>query len=160
MKTWLYIALAAGLALGVALPGPAAAQALLPYNLTLTGQSFIGPRPSGSIDGTLGGVAVSGTYSGGVWTLASYGRPFATGLYTCVRICRFSGTMLAGRAVGYMWTSQVTTWDARIQHALGSIDGVFASRYDWSSTVGRWAQANGLPPELQTRLIFDARTGM
>ncbi|HET7266445.1 MAG TPA: hypothetical protein VFL28_17390 [bacterium] len=160
MRTWFCIALAAGLALGVALPRPAAAQVPLTYNLTLTGDTFSGVRPTGTIDGTLGGVAVGGTYSGGAWTLTSYGRPIASGLYTCVRICRFSGTMLVGRAIGYMWTSQVPTWDAQIQRALGSIDGVFASRGDWSRAVGAWARANGLPPDLQTRLIFDARTGM
>ena len=160
MRTWLYVALAAALALGLAAPGPAAAQPPLSYNLNVSGHSFIGARPSGTIDGMLGGVAVSGNYSGGAWTLSSFGRPFATGLYTCEHICRFSGTMLAGRALAYIWTSQVPTWDARVQHTIGSIDGLFVSRFDWSETVGAWARANGLPPDLQTRLVFDARTGM
>lgn len=108
----------------------------------------------------LGGVAVDGTYTGGVWRLAAYDRPFATGTYACVQICRFDGTTLAGRTVAYTWTSQVPTWDARRQVSEGQINGLFFSRNVWSALVGDWARANGLPPLLQTRLIVDAKTGM
>lgn len=148
------------LATGIVSPRPAAAQTPLSYNLTLTGASYSGARPSGTISGTFGGVAASGTYSGGVWTLAVYDRPFATGTYACLRICRFDGTTLAGRAMVYAWTSQVPTWDARVQVSAGEIRGLLFSRNDWSALVGAWARANGLPPGLQTRLIVDAQTGM
>lgn len=160
MRTWLYLALAAGLALGLALPGPATAQAPLSYNLTVTGETFSGIRPSGAIAGTFGGVAVDGAYSGGAWTLSSYGRPFAAGAYACVKICRFGGRTLAGRLLTYAWTSQVPTWDARSQIAQGAIGPLFASRTQWSFLVASWARANGLPPELQTRLMYNAQTGM
>ena len=154
------MALAAALAVGVVSPRPAAAQAPLSYNLTLTGTTYSGDRPSGSIAGTFGGIAVDGAYSRGAWTLATYGRPFASGTYACVRICRFNGTILAGRAMVYTWTSQVPTWDARMQVSAAEIRGLFFSRNDWSALVGAWARANGLPPGLQTRLIVDAQTGM
>jgi hypothetical protein len=160
VRSWLYLALAAILAIGIVSPRPAAAQVPLSYHVTLTGTSYSGARPSGSIAGTFGGVAVDGEYSGGAWTFAAYGRPFASGTYACVRICRFNGTILAGRAMVYTWTSQVPTWDARTQASAGQIGGLFFSRNDWSALVGTWAQANGLPPALQTRLIIDAQTGM
>lgn len=160
MRAWLYIALAAVLAAGAVVPAPAAAQTPLTYNLTVRGSTFLGTRPSGTIAGMLGGVIVDGTYAGGAWTLNAYGHPFATGIYSCVRICRFTGTTLAGRGVPYLWTSQVPTWDARAQLSTGMIDGVFASRHDWSTQVAAWARGNGLPPGLQTRLIVDAQTGM
>lgn len=160
MRTWLYIAVAAGLALGLVLPGPAAAQASLSYNLMVTGEIFSGIRPSGTISGTFGGVAVDGSYSGGAWTLSSYGRPFAAGTYACVTICRFDGRTVAGRSLTYAWTSQVPTWDARSQITRGLIGPLFASRTQWSSVVASWARASGLPPDLQTRLTYDARTGM
>jgi hypothetical protein len=160
VRSWLYLALAAILAIGIVSPRPAAAQMPLSYHLTLTGASYSGARPSGAIGGTFGGVAVDGTYSGGAWTLAAYGRPFATGTYECLRICRFTGTTLAGRALVYAWTSQVPTWDARTQVSTGEIVRLFASRYEWSALVGAWARANGLPAGLQTRLKVDAQTGM
>lgn len=160
MKTWLYIALTTGLALGLALPEPAAAQAPLSYNLVVTGEIFSGVRPSGTISGTFGGIAVDGAYSKGMWTLSSYRRPFAEGTYACVTICRFDGRILAGRPLTYAWTSQVPTWDARSQIAQGVIGGLFASRRQWSFLVASWARANGLAPDLQTRLTYDARTGM
>jgi hypothetical protein len=160
VRSVLVIALAAMLATGIVSPRPAAAQTPLSYNLTLTGASYSGARPSGTISGTFGGVAVGGTYSGGVWTLAVYDRPFATGTYACLQICRFDGTTLAGRALVYAWTSQVPTWDARVQVSAGEIRGLMFSRNDWSALVGSWARANGLPPRLQTRLIVDAQTGM
>lgn len=160
VRSWLYIALAAILAIGVVLPGPASAQAPLSYHLTLTGETYSGTHPSGAIAGTLGGVAVDGTYSGGAWTLAAYGRPFAAGTYACVKVCRFDGRTLAGRPLVYAWTSQVPTWDARTQVSAGEMPGLFASRNDWSKVVAAWARSSGLPAGLQTRLIVDAQTGM
>lgn len=160
MRSWLYIALAAILAIGVVLPGPASAQAPLSYHLTLTGETYSGTHPSGALAGTLGGVAVDGTYSGGAWTLAAYGRPFAAGTYACVKVCRFDGRTLAGRPLLYTLTAQVPTWDARTQVSVGEVPGLFASRNDWSKAVAAWARSNGLPAGLQTRLIVDAQTGM
>lgn len=160
MKTWLYFTLTVGLALGLALPGRATAQAPLSYNLAVTGEIYSGIRPSGTIGGTFGGIAVDGAYSAGTWTLSAYGRLFAAGIYACVTICRFDGRTLAGRPLTYAWTSQVPTWDARSQITRGIIGPLFASRAEWSFLVASWARANGLPPELQTRLTYDARTGM
>lgn len=160
MRSWHYIALAAILAIGIASPGSAAAQTPLSYHLTLTGETYSGTHPSGAIAGTFGGVAVDGTYSGGAWTFAAYGRPFATGTYACVKVCRFDGRTLAGRTLLYVWTSQVPTWDARTQVNAGEVPGLFASRNDWSKSVAAWARASGLPAGLQTRLIVDAQTGM
>lgn len=160
MRTWLYVALAVMIAVGAASPGPAAAQMPLSYRLMVTGDTYSGMRPSGSIAGTLGGVAVDGSYANGAWTLAVYGRPFAIGTYSCVQICRFNGTTLAGRAMVYTWTSQVPTWDARAQMSAGTIAGLFSSRNDWSERVAAWARSNNLPAGLQTRLTLDARTGM
>jgi hypothetical protein len=160
VRNWLHLALVAALAIGMVSPGPAAAQTPLSYNLTVTGETYSGIRPSGAIAGTFGGIAVGGRYSGGIWTLGAYGRPLATGTYTCDRICRFNGTTLAGRALTYTWTSQVPTWDARAQATAGAIRGLFFSRNEWSALVGAWARANGLPRPLQTRLIADAQTGM
>lgn len=139
---------------------PAAAQMPLSYRLMVTGDTYSGVHPSGSIAGTLGGVAVDGTYSGGAWTVTVYGRPFAIGTYSCVQICRFDGTTLAGRAMIYTWTSQVPTWDARAQMSAGTIAGLFNSRNEWSERVAAWARNNNLPAGLQTRLTVDARTGM
>jgi hypothetical protein len=147
-------------AVGAASPVPAAADVPLSYRLMVTGDTYSGVHPSGSIAGTLGGVAVDGTYSGGAWTLSVYGRPFATGTYECVHICRFDGTMLAGRALIYTWTSQVPTWDARAQLSASSIARLFNSRDEWSARVGAWARSNNVPAGLQTRLTVDARTGM
>jgi hypothetical protein len=126
----------------------------------VTGQTYSGIRPSGTIGGILGGVAVDGTYSGGAWTVSAYGRPFAIGTYACVQICRFDGTTLAGRSLVYAWTSQVPTWDARAQQTTGVINGLFASRHDWPALVAAWARATGLPAALQTRLIVDSQTGL
>jgi hypothetical protein len=156
----LYIALAVFLVAGIVSPGPAAAQAALSYNFTVTGETFSGVHPAGAIAGTLGGVAVDGAYSHGQWSLAAYGHPFASGTYTCVRVCGFTGASLAGRALIYTWTSQVPTWDARTQVTVGQLPALFASREQWGAQVAAWARAAGLPPDLQTRLIFDARTGM
>lgn len=157
---WLVIPLAAVLAIGIASPQPAAAQTPLPYNLTLTGGTYSGTHPSGRMTGTFGGVGVDGTYSRGAWHLDAYGYRFAAGTYTCVRVCRFSGTTVAGRAVAYAWNSPVPTWDARVRVIAGEIGGLFASRYDWSALVAAWAQAKGLPLGLQTRITVDAQIGM
>jgi hypothetical protein len=148
------------IAVGAATPRPAAAQVPLSYRLMVTGDMYSGVHPSGSIAGTLGGVAVDGTFAGGAWTLSVYGRPFAIGTYACLQICRFDGTMLAGRAMVYTWTSQVPTWDARAQMSAGTIPGLFQSRNEWSERVAAWARSNNLPAGLQTRLTVDARTGM
>ncbi|HEV2359983.1 MAG TPA: hypothetical protein VGX97_09790 [bacterium] len=156
----LFVALAAVLAIGVASPGPAGAEAALPYNLTLTGSLYSGVHPTGAIAGTFGGVAVDGQYSGGGWNLSAYGRPFAAGTYACVFVCRFTGTTLAGRPLTYAWTSQVPTWDAQTQITHGLIGGLFASRSSWAAQVAAWARANALPPSLQTRVTVDAETGM
>ena len=155
-----YIVLAAVLVAGIASPAPAATHAALSYDLTLTGDSYSGIHPSGTIVGTFGGLAVDGSYAGGTWTLRAGGHSFAAGTYACERICRFRGTALAGRRVVYGWTSQVPTWDARRQVSRGKIAGLFASRQAWSAQVAAWARANHLPPNLQTRLIIDAETGM
>ena len=160
MRTWPYVALAVMIALGAASAEPAAAQMPLSYRLMVTGDTYSGVHPSGSIAGTLGGVAVDGTYSGGTWTLSVYRRPFAIGTYSCVQICRFDGTTLAGRAMVYTWTSQVPTWDARAQLSASTIAGLFNSRDEWSAWVGSWARSNRIPAGLQTRLTVDARTGM
>lgn len=157
---WLSIALAAVLAIGVASPQPAAAHTPLSYSLTLTAATYSGTHPSGTIAGLFGGVGVDGTYSRGGWHLDAYGHRFAAGTYTCVRICRFNGMTLAGRAVAYAWSSPVPTWDAREQVIAGEIGGLFASRYDWSALVAAWAEAKGLPLGLQTRITVDAQMGM
>lgn len=156
----LYVVLAAVLAAGIVLPSPAAAQADLSYNLTLRGDWFADTTPRGAIAGTFGGVAVDGRYTGGNWTMAVYGHPFAAGTYRCVTVCTFSGLTLAGRALTYTFTSPVPTWDTSTRFATGNISGLFASNSDWSAAVGAWAQANDLSPDQQTRLIVDSRTGM
>ena len=160
MRSWLYIALAVVLAIGVVSPRPAAAQVAPSYHLTVTGETFSGVHPSGAIAGTFGGVAVDGSYSGGAWNLVAYGRPFAAGTYACVQVCQFTGRTLAGRSLVYAWTSQVPTWDARVQVTAGAIGPLFASRRAWSGQVASWARANGLAPAQQTRVVIDAQTGM
>ncbi|HLW48842.1 MAG TPA: hypothetical protein VKW09_13880 [bacterium] len=137
----LYVALTAVLVAGAIAPGPVAAQTNLSYNLTLTGESFSGATPPGGIAGTFGGVAVDGSYARGLWTFAVFGCPFAAGTYQCVHICRFNGTMLAGRPLIYNWTSQVPTWDAPRQVTVGNVGPLFASSRDWATQVGLWAQA-------------------
>jgi hypothetical protein len=156
----LYVALAALLVAGIAQPAPAAAQGALPYSLMLNATTYTGATPAGTISGTFGGVPVTGTYGDTHWMLLVYGRPFATGRYRCIHVCRFRGETLAGNAMSYEWTSQVPTWDARVQAAVGNINGLFLSNSDWTGQVSSWAQANGLPADQQTRLMIATETGM
>lgn len=156
----LNLALVAVLVAGIAAPASAASFATLSYDFTLTGRWFFGDRPSGTIVGLLGGLAVDGKYSGGTWTLNVYGHRFAAGTYECIRDCRFTGTELAGRPRAYAWGSPVPTWESSVQSSAGTFNRLFTSRYEWSALVASWAQANGLPPGLQTRLIVDAQMGM
>ena len=159
-RSWLSFMLAAVLAGAATAPVWAAAGAPVSYNLTLTGTTYSGTRPSGTIAGLFGGVGVEGSYANGVWSLQAYGHRFAAGTYVCIRICSFTGTALAGRAVAYAWTSPVPAWDARDKLVAGQIAGLFGSPYDWSALVSAWAQATGLPPGLQTRVTLDAQVGM
>jgi hypothetical protein len=155
-----YLAIAAVLVAAIVQPAPVAAQGALPYSLTLTAQTYSGASPAGTISGTFGGVPVTGNYANTHWIMFVYGRPFATGRYVCIHDCRFTGETLAGAPMHYEWTSQIPTWDARVQNTVGSIDGLFVSNVDWTSQVAAWARANGLPPDAQTRLTIATQTGM
>lgn len=154
------LALVAALSAGIASPALAVPPATLPYDFTVTGNWFFGDHPTGTIVGILGGLSVDGSYSRGTWTVSVYGHRFAAGTYECVRDCRFQGTELAGRPRAYAWRFPVPTWESPTQTSAGVFSGLFVSRYEWSQSVASWAEAHGLPPGLQTRLIVDAQMGM
>lgn len=120
---------AAVLILLAALTVPAAAQSsiMLPYNLTFS---------DGTITGTFGGVPVSGTYSGGTFTLTVDGKTFASGTYTCSNgTCTYTVTTILGSFKSATFTSTDGV-------ASGSLSGLYANHGGWVSSVARWANTN------------------
>lgn len=126
--------LIAFLVFALAVPGFAAANAPLTFDLTFS---------NGKITGTFGGVQVQGTYSGtsssGTWTLTVDGKVFATGTYMCTNSgCKFTATSLAGKATMFSFTSSSLTGNKS-----GSVTATqFPTHGAWVSAVAHWTDAN------------------
>ena len=119
----------------IAIPGWAASSAALPYNLVLS------PKPSpsastGTAIGQLGGVPVTGTYSGnatsGSLILNVKGMAFAVGRYSCSN----SGCALTGSVSGKGVTAMAMTGLGGVGQAASS---AFPNREAWLSAVTDWA---------------------
>ena len=117
------------LVFALVVPGFAAANAALPYDLRLSAP--LGPLPSTvgvKAGSTFGGVPVTGTVSGttasGNVSLLTNGRLFASGTYACNSACTFSGT-IAGKTV----TGK-------------AVSGAFPNHGAWVSAVSNWANDN------------------
>ncbi len=129
-----HVVLVVLLVAALALPGFAAANAPLAFNLTFSG---------GTISGTFGGVPVQGTYSGnsstGTWTLTVDGKVFATGTYTCASSgCTFTGTTLAGKSTTFTLASSSLSGPKTGNLTLSQ----FPNHGAWVSAVAKWANDN------------------
>jgi len=125
--------IAVALAAALAVPAGAAPAPGLAYSLTFAG---------GTITGTVGGVAVQGTYTGtssGSWLLTVGGAPFASGTYTCTTsLCTFTGTTIAGTSTTFTFTSASLTGNTAGSVVLSA----FPNHGAWVSTVAHWVAAH------------------
>lgn len=142
------------LVLGLAGSGFAAASGSLPYHLAVSGTVYAGITPSGTMTGTLGGLPVTGAYADGVWRLAAFGRPFASGTYQCIQTCTFFGRSLAGRSLVFTLSSPVPTADKPRVAASGRLR--VRQNDTWVSTVSQWAQHSHLTRAERSQAIADA----
>lgn len=126
--------LVAVLVAALAIPAVAAKPVYaLVYNLTF--------NSDGTITGTFGGIPVSGTWSGGTWTLTIDGMTFASGTYTCNGTCTFTGTTVAGVSGTFTFTSSASA-SAPTGTTSGQTSGVFSNHGAWISAVTKWAYTN------------------
>ena len=136
------------LVFALVVPGFAAANAALPYDLRLSAP--LGPLPSTvgvKAGSTFGGVPVTGTVSGttasGSVSLFSDGRLFASGTYTCNSACTFSGTIAGKTVTGMTLSTSRSGFTASAFTVVSkAVSGAFPNHGAWVSAVSNWANAN------------------
>jgi len=136
------------LVFALVVPGFAAANAALPYDLRLSAP--LGPLPSTvgvKAGSTFGGVPVTGTVSGttasGNVSLLTNGRLFASGTYACNSACTFSGTIAGKTVTGMTLTASRSGFTASAFAVTGkAVSGAFPNHGAWVSAVSNWANDN------------------
>jgi hypothetical protein len=136
------------LVFALVVPGFAAANAALPYDLRLSAP--LGPLPSTvgvRAGSTFGGVPVTGTVSGttasGNVSLFTDGRLFASGAYACNSACTFSGTIAGKSVMGMTLTTSRSGFTASAFTVTGkAVSGAFPNHGAWVSAVSNWANDN------------------
>jgi hypothetical protein len=149
---------AAVLAVAVGLPVIAYSRdGTIPLDLTFTTPEE--DEGNGTINGTFGGVPVTGTFTGdedsGDWILTVDGQPFSSGTYTCGDGgCVFTATTLMDRPRTFEFTTSGLNGTS-----TGSLQGLFRNHGGWVSTVARWANTNLGPGRVGKIVSSAARLG-
>ncbi len=126
-----HVLVTAVLAVSLVVPGAvlAASSSALPYTLSSPPTSFSNGTFTASFGGVQGTIT---TTSSGSWRMTVAGQTFASGSYMCSGgACKFTGTMLLGKAVTFTLTS-----------ATGTISGLFPTHGAWVSAVAHWANTH------------------
>ncbi len=146
-----------GLVLSLAASGAAAPGTPVQYTLTFnTPEQVIGMNGVIrilTVPGTVGGIAVTGEYTGADWRVGPLVAPegtLASGPLSCMRSqCTFSITRLLGRPEGVPDTS------VRLGRPVTASLPGFATRRAWVAAVSRWAKST-FDPGVRDKIVLQA----
>jgi len=150
-----------GLLLTLVMATAAAPATLVQYTLTFYKPVNVigmdGVTAAQRVEGTIGGVVVSGEYDATDWIVGPLVSPTATlasGTLTCgAASCTLIITNLLGRETNMRGAS--FTFERPVSGPVSA----FATRSAWVSAVARWADDQHLKPELKVQIVAQATGG-